>query len=545
MAKYTIGVDFGSLSGRAVLADTADGRIVATADKAYDHAVMERQLPDGTPLGKDWALQHPQDYLDVLADILPKVASQVNPEEIVGLGIDFTCSTALPVDEQGTPLCFKPDFQSVPQAYVMMWKHHGCQDQANRMTEVAEQRKEPWLKWYGGKVNAEWYFPKLLEVLEEAPHVYQAMAHYVEAADWIAWQLTGQLSRSVTCLGYKSFYMGQFPDKAYFKAVNPAFENVVEEKVSGPIVQLGQCIGHVTEKAAKLFGLPAGIPVATPQIDAHVAAPAAGIDVPGKMLAIIGTSGCYHVLGDERCSVPGINGMVEGGLMPGYPSYEAGISSLGDMYYWYERFAVPEYIKKEATERGMHVQSLLTEKASRLKPGQSGLIALDWWNGNRCVLADTELTGMILGMTLQTQPEEIYRALIEATAFGTRMIVDTFQENGVPVKALYATGGIPKKNPMAMQIMADVLGMPIYIAAPDQGPALGSAIFGAVAAGVYASPAAAIQTMSYVDPEPYWPNAANGAVYEELYQEYKRLHDYFGRGENNVMKRLKALANRV
>ena len=288
MPRYTIGVDFGSLSGRAVLVDVEDGREIASAQFDYPHAVMEHQLPCGTAFPDSWALQHPQDYLDVLDQTLPLLTVKVDPEQIIGIGLDCTASTVLPVDEAGVPLCFDPALEQCPHAYVMMWKHHGAQEQARRMTELAHKRGEAWMDHYGHIVNAEWYFPQLLQILEEAPEVYRAMAHYMEAVDWLVWQLTGRCTRSYGCLGYKAFYTdGKFPDKTFFAELNPAFENVVSEKVSGPVVPLGACAGRLTEAAAKRYGLKAGIPVASGNIDAHVCVPAAGIDDAGKLLAII------------------------------------------------------------------------------------------------------------------------------------------------------------------------------------------------------------------------------------------------------------------
>lgn len=541
MPTYAIGVDFGSLSGRAVLVDTADGREIASAQMDYPHAIMDRQLPDGTSLGADWALQHPQDYLDVLDYTLPLLSAKVRAEEIVGIGIDCTCSTVLPVLADGTPLCMTEDFRSNPHAYVKMWKHHGGQAQASRMTELAVARQEAWLERYGGKVNAEWYFPKLLETLECAPEVYQAAAHYVEAADWLVWQLCGKLTRSASCLGYKTFYTGVFPEKSFFAALNPAFENVVEEKVSGPVVQLGQRAGGVTEAAAKRWGLKAGTAVAAANIDAHVCVPAVGIDGPGKLLAIIGTSTCHIVMSERTVPVPGMSGAVMGGVLPGYAGYEAGQSSVGDQFHWFEKNCASAEVKQKAQEAGLSVQACLTQQAARLRPGQNGLIALDWWNGNRSILADADLTGMIVGMTMQTTPEDIYRALIESTAYGARVILDNYRTSGVPIEVFYASGGVAQKNALAMQIYADVLRMSVHVADAAQGPALGSAIFGAVAAGEYASAAEAARVMGAAEQKVYQPIAENAEVYEKLYQEYKTLHDYFGSGGNDVMKRLKAI----
>jgi len=541
MPRYTIGIDYGSLSGRAVLVDAANGREIASAELPYPHQIMDRALPSGENLGADWALQHPQDYLDVLDATLPKLAAAVDPADIVGIGIDCTCSTVLPVFADGTPLCMTDAFAHQPHAYIKMWKHHGGQPQAQRMTELAVQRHEPWLKRYGGRVNAEWFFPKLLETLEEAPEVYHAMAHYVEVADWLVWQLCGRQTRSAACLGYKTFYTGVFPDRSFFRELNPAFENVVAEKVGGPVIPLGSRAGGLSAQAAARFGLRPGIAVAAGNIDAHVCVPAAGICEPGRLLAIVGTSTCHIVMGERAVPVPGMSGAVKDGVLPGYIGYEAGQSSVGDQFHWFEANCVPPRLYEEAAAQGETVQGLLTRRAARLKPGQSGLMALDWWNGNRSVLADADLTGLLLGMTLQTTPEEIYRALLESTAYGARVILENYRDSGVPIEQFYASGGVARKNALAMQIYADVLQMPVHVPDAAQGPALGSAIFAAVAAGVHPSPAAAARAMGAACKTVYEPISEHVAVYEALYQEYKQLHDFFGRGGNDVMKRLKAL----
>lgn len=541
MPKYAIGIDFGTLSGRAVLADTEDGRVVATAEMAYPHAVMDRTLPDGTPLPAGWALQHPQDYMDVLTHVLTKLSRAANPTDIAAIGIDCTSATVLPVTQDGTPLCFLPEFAGKPHAWCMMWKHHGGQEQARRMTETAVRRGEAWLGRYGGIVNAEWMLPKLLQVLEEAPEVYGAAAHYIEAMDWMIWQMTGSHVRSEACLGYKALYAGGFPSKEYFAEVNPAFENVAAEKLGGTVLPLGACAGYLTEEAARRFGLPAGIPVAVGNIDAHVCLPAAGIDGPGKLLAIIGTSSCFIMMGEKIAAVPGMSGVVDGGVLPHWPAYEAGQSCVGDSFAWFEKNCVPEQTVRAAKVMGMPVQKYLTGLAAKMRPGESGLMALDWFNGNRSVLADSNLTGVMLGMTLQTRPEEMYRALLEATAYGARAIVDAYRDSGVRIDKFLAGGGIPQKNPLMMQIYADVLNMEIHVSAEAQGAALGSAIYGAVAAGIYPDAAEGARRMGSGTCAVYHPIAENVAIYEKLYREYKLLHDYFGRGANDVMKRLRAI----
>jgi L-ribulokinase len=549
MAKYAVGVDYGTLSGRAVLVEVQTGKELASSVYEYPHAVMDKTLPDGTPLGRDWALQDAQDYLDVLAHTVPAVMKEsgVSPEDVIGIGTDFTACTVLPVKADGTPLSFLPAFKNRPHAYVKLWKHHAAQDKANRLNEIAAARGETWLKNYGGKISSEWTIPKIWQIVDEDPEIYSAMDRFIEAADWIIWQLCGRETRNSCTAGYKEIWNKRtgFPSHAFFKALDPRLEHVVEEKLSRDILPLGSRAGTLTAQAAKLTGLKEGTAVAVGNVDAHVCVPAVGIDGPSKMLAIMGTSTCHIMMGTEERQVPGMCGVVEDGVMPGYFGYEAGQSCVGDHFAWFIENCLPASYYEEAKRRDTNIHKFLREKAEKLCPGESGLLALDWWNGNRSVLVDVDLTGMMLGMTLQTKPEEIYRALIEATAFGTRMIIENYREYGVPVEEFYASGGISQKDPMTMQIYADVIKMPVKIAGSLQGPALGSAIFGAVAAGKdaggYDSVFEAARAMGKIKDTVYEPIPENTRRYDQLFREYRTLHDYFGRGGNDVMKRLKEM----
>lgn len=552
MSKFTLGVDFGTLSARALVVEVGTGRELAAATMDYPHAVMSRELPDGTPLKPDWALQDPQDYLDCLRAIIPEALRQsaVSADDVIGVGIDFTANTMLPVDANGVPLCFQPAYASIPHAWAMLWKHHAAQDRARRIQEIAEVRGERFLKRYGGKVSSEWMFPKLWQILDEAPEVYAAADRFIEAGDWIVLQLTGNEMRSASMAGYKAFWhkADGYPSDDFFAAIDPRLAHVVDEKLSRKLYPAGTRAGVVTPEAAKWTGLRAGTAVSVASIDAHVSLPPAGLVDPGKLLMILGTSTCHIMLGDVEREVPGICGVVEDGVVPGLYGYEAGQSCCGDHFKWMIDNCVPKVYCDEADARGMGLHALLTEKAARLRPGESGLVALDWWNGNRSVLVDVDLTGLMVGMTLATRPEEIYRALIEATAYGTRVIVENFEQHGVAIDGLYACGGIAKKNPLMMQIYADVLGREIRVARSTQTPALGSAMFGAVAAGRafggYDSIADAAREMGGVDEKSYAPIEENRIVYDALYQEYLRLHDAFGRGGNDVMKRLKQIRDR-
>ena len=548
--RYAIGLDFGTESGRAVLVDVTDGREVATAVHPYGDGVIDEVLP-GTDieLPHDFALQNPADYIDVLRVTIPAVLKEggVDSEDVIGLGTDFTACTMLPIDDAGTPLCQKPDWRDNPYAWVKIWKHHAAQPEANRLNEIAERRGEGWLRRYGGKISSEWLIPKIWETLNEAPEVYAAADRYIEAADWIVLQLTGEERRNSCTAGYKAIWSKQegYPGSEFFAALDPRLRNVVDAKLSRKIYSLGQRAGGLTPEMAELTGLRAGIAVSIGNVDAHVSVPAATVVEPGRMVIIMGTSNCHMVLGTEEHLVPGMCGVVEDGIIPGFYGFEAGQSCVGDHFAWFVENCTPAAYQDEAEARGIDLHRLMEEKAARQKPGEHGLLALDWWNGNRSVLVDVDLTGMLLGATLATRSEDIYRALIEATAYGTRMIIDTFQDHGVAVNEIVACGGLPERNKLLMQIYADVTGREIKVSASQQTPALGSAMFGAVAAGRaaggYDSIFEAAQHMARLKGEAYAPIAEHGAVYDQIYAEYARLHDHFGRGENDVMKRLKQL----
>ena len=440
MSKYAIGVDFGTQSGRAVLVELGTARELATAVKPYTHGVMDEQLPDGSRLPPDWALQYPGDYIEVLEQTIPKAIAEagVSPDDVIGVGIDFTACTMLPVDKAGTPLCMKPEWEHNAHSYIKLWKHHAAQDEANALNAKAAERGEGFLKRYGGKISSEWMFPKIWQTLNEAPEVYAAADRFMEAADWVVMQLTGNERRNSCTAGYKATWSKSegYPSKAFFKALDPRLENVVAEKLSGAIYPLGTKAGEVTAAMAARTGLRAGTAVAVANVDAHVTVPAVGITGPGKLLMIMGTSTCHMVVGEQEKIVPGMCGVVEDGILPGYPGFEAGQSCVGDHFEWFVENCVPAAYAEEAKSRGIGIHQLLTEKAAALKIGESGLVALDWWNGNRSVLVDVDLTGLLIGCTLLTKPEEIYRALIEATAYGTRMIVDNFKKYGVDISEL-------------------------------------------------------------------------------------------------------------
>ncbi len=424
---------------------------------------------------------------------------------------------------------------------MKLWRHHAAQPQADRINALAAELGEDWLPRYGGLISSEWEFAKGLQLLEEDPEAYAAMDHWVEAADWIVWQLCGNYVRNACTAGYKGIYQdGRYPSEEFLSALNPDFKDFVSAKLAHTIGRLGDAAGYLTAEAAAWTGLPEGIAVAVGNVDAHVTAPAAKAVEPGQLVAIMGTSTCHVMNGAELREVPGMCGVVDGGIVDGLWGYEAGQSGVGDIFGWFTNNGVPPEYHQAAEAAGLGIHEYLTELASRQAIGEHGLIALDWHSGNRSVLVDHELSGVVVGQTLATRPEDTYRALLEATAFGTRTIVDAFRDSGVPVREFIVAGGL-LKNKLLMQIYADITGLPLSTIGSTQGPALGSAIHAAVAAGHYADIRAAAAAMGSEPGSIYIPIPENVAAYEKLFQEYRTLHDYFGRGTNSVMHRLKAI----
>ena len=542
--SYVIGVDYGTLSGRAVVVRVSDGAELGSAVHEYASAVIDDVLPaSGAKLPPDWALQDPDDYLEVLRRAVPGAlqAAGVSPDQVIGIGTDFTASTPMPVLADGTPLCTLDEYRERPHAYVKLWKHHAAQSHADRITGLAAERGEWWLPRYGGRISSEWEFAKALQLLEEDPEIYARTERWIEAADWIIWQLCGEETRNICTAGYKAIHQDEgYPSRDYLAALNPGFSGFVAEKLEHPLSQLGERAGSLTRQASEWTTLPEGIAVAVGNVDAHVTSPAAKAIAPGQMLAVMGTSTCHVMNGDHLAEVPGMCGVVHDGIVPGLYGYEAGQSGVGDIFGWYVEQQVPPAYHDAARERGVGLHDHLSELASRQRIGEHGLVALDWHNGNRSVLVDHELSGMVVGLTLATRPEDVYRALFEATAFGTRTIIESFEAAGLPVEELVIAGGL-LKNPFLMQMYADVTRRELSLIESDQGPALGSAMHAAVAAGAYPDIEAATAAMGKVRRAAYTPDPAASVAYDALYAEYATLHDYFGRGANDVMHRLRGI----
>ena len=545
--RATVGVDFGTESARAVLVDVSDGTELATAVHSYAAGVIDRRLPGhDIELAPDWALQDPDDYVEALGLTVRGVLSSsgISPEQVIGVGIDFTACTMLPVTSDGTPLCRLPEFRDNPHSWVKLWKHHAAQPEADLINSIAETREEPWLDRYGRRTSSEWFFAKALQILDESPEVYAAADRLIEAADWIVWQLTGIESRNSCTAGYKALWSRRhgFPDPAFFAALAPGFADVVAEKMSLEITSPGQRAGVINAAAADLTGLRPGTSVAVANVDAHVSVPAATVVSPGSMVAVMGTSTCHLTLADTEQVVPGFCGVVEDGVVPGLYGYEAGQAAVGDMFAWFTRLL-------DADGRGeSDTHNSLERQARLLKPGESGLVALDWWNGNRSILVDADLTGLILGTTLATTPGDIYRALLESTVFGTRVIIEALNGAGIDVHDLVVCGGLPYQNHLLMQLTADITGRPVRVAASRQTPALGSAMFAAVAAGPalggHESIVEAARHMASLSSDEYLPDLSTRPVYDDLYSIYRELHDTMSESTSG-MRRLRTVQDRA
>ncbi|MEV0589530.1 ribulokinase [Nonomuraea sp. NPDC050310] len=545
-----IGVDFGTLSGRAVVVRVADGAELGSAVHVYEHGVIEDTLPaSGERLAPDWALQSPRDWIEVLRTAVPAAvaAAGIAPEHVIGLGTDFTACTVLPATADGVPLC--EELPTRPHAWPKLWKHHAAQPYADRINTLAADLGEPWLPRYGGKISSEWQFAKALQVLEGDPEVFGRAERWIEAADWIVWRLTGVESRNVCTAGYKGIFQDSYPSAEFLAKLHPRFPELLGKLATGQVgpetggvrlAPLGGLAGRLSAEAAAWTGLPQGTAVAVGNVDAHVTAAAADAVRPGQMVAIMGTSTCHVLPSDRLAEVPGMCGVVRDGIVPGLWGYEAGQSGVGDIFAWFADTGLPAAHAREAEALGRTPHEHLTELAAAQRVGEHGLVALDWHSGNRSILVDHHLSGVLIGQTLATRPEDVYRALIEATAFGARLIVETFEHAGVPVTEFVAAGGL-LQNRFLMQVYADVLRRPVSVIGSGQGPALGSAIHAAVAAGAYPGIQEAAAAMGRRHEQAYVPDPGRADAYDRLYAVYRDLHDAFGDGR--LLHELRAIRN--
>ncbi len=545
--SYAIGIDYGTESGRVLILNLETGEEVATATVSYAHGVIDHLFPpDGTILPTDYALQDPSDYLAVLTQGVPEVLRQsgVRAIDVIGLGIDFTSCTVMPTTGNGTPLCEMDPWLARPHAWPKLWKHHAAQPWADRINEEANRMHEEFLAHYGGRISSEWYYPKLLEIFAEDRAVYDQAATFVEATDWVVWQLTDNLARNTCSAGYKALRGGTelLPEPELFTAIHPEFTEP-ERLLGHEFYPAGTRAGYLTPTWAERLGLTVDTAVAVGNVDAHVSVPGAGIEEPGQFVMVIGTSICHLTMTPELVLVPGITGVVKDGILPGYYGYEAGQVAVGDMLAWFVKESVPAFYQDQATAHGRSLYEELEAQGASMLPGQSGLIVLDWWNGNRSILGDADLSGLIIGLTLATKAPDIYRALLESIAFGTRRILDNFAQSGVTFKQLVACGGLSHKSPLLMQLYADICGLPVAVPASKEIAARGAALFGAVAAGGenggFASIEEAVKKLAPKIGARYLPDPKRVEAYQSTYRIYETLYEHLGQERVDLMHDLK------
>jgi L-ribulokinase len=532
---YAIGVDFGTESGRAVLLDLRSGEELAARVVPYPHGVIDRELPSsGEELPPDWALQDPEDWTKVIQTAVPAVVSEAGVEasEVVGIGIDVTSCTVLPVSGDGIPVCTLERWREHRHAWPKLWKHHAAQPVADRLNEVAMERGEDFLARYGGRISSEWYFPKLIELWLEDRECYDGADGFIEATDWIVWWLTGVERRQSCTAGYKALWSPDegLPSTEFFSAAYPGFDRPAE-KLGESFSALGTCAGTLRPELATQLGLPESVAVAVGNVDSFVSMPGAGVEQPGSYVIVIGTSICDMIVDHREIRLPGITGVVKDGILPGLYGYEAGQVAVGDMLAWFVESFAP----------GEGSYTALEQAAAKLRPGETGLVALDWWNGNRSILADADLTGVLCGLTLHSTKDEIYRALLESIAFGNRRVMENFDQHGLELTEIVACGGIAERSPLMMQLLADTSGRPVHVPASGEIPARGSALFGAVAAGYFEDIGTAIEAMRPQAARTYTPEPAAKAVYDQVYEIYRGLYEMLGRSQAELLHGLKRI----
>ena len=562
MSKYAIGLDFGTNSCRSLIVDIADGKELASDVFHYPSGEAGVIIDKSNP---NLARQNPADYLEgietTIINAIKKAKSadeKFSPGKIIGIGVDTTGSSPMPVDSNGTPLCFMNEFKDRPAAYVWLWKDHTGHEEAKRITDLAVEHRPEYLAKIGGTYSSEWFWSKIWHCQTEDAGVFNSAYSFVEICDWIPAALIGDtkpenIKRSICAAGHKAMFSNQWnglPDEEFLNYLSPEVA-ALRKRLFGKAYAAEERIGYLSDEWTRKLGLTKNVAVAVGAFDAHMGAVGAGVK-PGTLVKILGTSTCDVMISPNNkklADIPGVCGIVDGSVKGGYYGIEAGQSAVGDIFLWFVNNLVPETYGKTQDEKFFNLE----KEAAKLKPGETGLLSLDWNNGNRTILVDVRLTGMILGLTLQTKPHEIYRALVEATAFGALTIIDRIEENGVKIEEVVNCGGLAVKNSLLMQIYADIIGRPMKISRSEQTPALGAAIFAAVAAGKDVSGFSNIeeaQNLMTGTTKSYEPNTENNLVYKKLYKLYKQLHDGFGTkdynvGMYNVMKELLVIRDQV
>ena len=540
---YSIGLDYGTESCRGMLLDLKTKEIVDMYEMAYPNGVVTKYL-NNKPLKEKLVLQHPEDYEIAIIQCVRALLNNtgIEGEKITGIGIGFTSCTMLPVTADFTPLCYDDTFKEEPHAYAKLWKSHSAEVEASRITEALQNH--PFIDRYGGIISSEWLLPKVLETIHDAPNVFERTVYFMEAGDWLVSTLTGQLRRSSCMAGYKGNWQNNegYLDSKILKGIHPKLENIYRHKLAGEVQAAGKLAGYLTDQWASKLGLTTETKISISIIDAHAAVVGAGVSETNEMLIVVGTSSCHLMLTNEQVLIPGISGVVKDGIYEDLYAYEAGQVAVGDIFSHFVKEQVPSYVIEEAKFEGKNTFELLTEQMSALKVGQSGIVALDWHNGNRTPYVNPNLSAVIVGETIYTEPHEKFRALIESTAFGTKRIVGLFEEQGIEIERIILTGGIPRKNNELVQIYADVLQKELVVIEQDHIPALGAAILGAAVA-LDLPLIEAVKIYQPTNKRQYQPNAEVKVAYETLYDCYKELSKYFAQQSNilNVLNRLKSL----
>lgn len=544
MQKYSIGIDYGSESGRVVIVSQQNGNIIGTHVVPYKDGVITDKLVNSTiKLPRNYALQNPQDYLQVLYEGIPSALkkTKISSSDIVGIGVAFTSSTVIATDSQLQPLCFSNKCKDNPHSWVKLWKHLGAKEEAEIIRDVAVEYFPNILKSYGNHVSPEWLLPKCLEVLHDDTHFFNEVDLFLEAGDWIVSILTGKITRSNCSLGFKAFWDEKNGfNKKFLKLIHPKFEDLSNTKLRGKVVKIGEVAGFITKEMALKLNLEEGTPVGVSIIDAHASLLGIGAFKDKELTMVMGTSTCHLMLNKKKYDVNGISGVVKDAIVPELYAYEAGQTAVGDLFGSFNK-QLPASFKDEAEKRGITTFQLLEEKAKELPPGGNGLVSLDWFNGNRSILSNYNVSGLMIGLTLSTKPEEMYLSLLEATAFGAKIIIENYIASGLEIDNVFACGGLPKKNGLLMQIYADVLNKNIYVSSTENASAVGAAILGAIASGEFGSYNEAIENMKQPFHMTYKPSKERASRYFNLYKLYLQLHNYFGKENTSIMKELKKI----
>ena len=538
MGRILFGADFGTYEVRVAAVDIKTGQMLGISSVGYESGVLDKLLPNARMLPKNFALQNPADWLTALSQATKQLIMDtgIPQSEIISLGVSFTSCTAMPVDDGGMPLALKPEFAENYHAWPKLWRHHACIPQAEKLTNIAQDRGEPFLEYCGGKVNPEWLWPKLLETIEQSPELTEHIGYYLESGDWIVWQLTGNQIRNQCAAGYKACWvegMG-YPSNEFFAHASIDLARIAEKQREIPVVQPGRLAGRLLPEMAELLTLPSGLPIAVAVVDAQVGVLGAGVHEPDVMVMVMDASNVHLVMSSEEKVFPGFAGLVKDGILDGYWGYEAGQPASGDIFDWFSNILAPIELFERAKEDDVDETVVLDRWLTETPIGANGLMALDWWNGNRSILMDSSLSGMIHGFTLGSTPAQIFRAIAESLAFGTRKIIETYNANGLPIKRIVATGSLPFNYPSLLQIFADVCNISITVPDTPHSVARGAAILGGMSVGVenlgFKNRSDYFVSMNPAVFDLFTPDAKAVEKYDTLYVKWNKLHDWYSGG---------------